>query len=171
VRNPKPDSLQPAARLEEAASFGDVLLLSVPWDAAEPLLTRLPSLDGKIILDATNPVLPDLSGLSTPPNTSAGEIVQKLAAGAKVVKIFNTVGSSIMANPHLQGRSATMLYCGDDPQANKIAAGLALEIGFEPVHAGPLTQARLLEPFAQLWISLAFGAGLGREFAFLLTHR
>jgi predicted dinucleotide-binding enzyme len=64
-----------------------------------------------------------------------------------------------------------LFFCGDDAGAKGNVKQLADELGFEAVDAGPLTQARLLEPFALLWISLAFKAGLGREFAFKLLRR
>lgn len=171
VRKPGPDSPQPAATLEEAAQFGEVLLLSVPWPAVEPLLRGLPGLEGKVLLDATNPLLPDLSGLTLGTITSAAETIQQWAPASKVVKIFNTVGNNIMGNPRFNAKNATMLFCSDDADAAQTANALALEIGFEPLNAGPLKQARLLEPFALLWISLALERGLGREFAFLLTRR
>jgi hypothetical protein len=64
-----------------------------------------------------------------------------------------------------------MFYCGDDENAKKIAAELAKDLGFDPVDAGPLTQARLLEPLALLWISLALKQGLGKGIAFKLMRR
>ncbi len=64
-----------------------------------------------------------------------------------------------------------MFYCGDDASAKQAVRQLAAELGFEPVDAGPLTQARLLEPLALLWISLAYQAGLGREIGFQLLRR
>jgi predicted dinucleotide-binding enzyme len=63
-----------------------------------------------------------------------------------------------------------MFYCGDDAGAKQVAAALASDLGFDPVDAGPLTSARLLEPLAMLWISLAI-RGQGREIAFRLMRR
>ena len=64
-----------------------------------------------------------------------------------------------------------MLYCGDDAQAKNVAAQLAAELGFEPYDVGPLTEARLLEPFALVWIHLAVMQKMGTEFAFRLMRR
>ncbi len=64
-----------------------------------------------------------------------------------------------------------MLYCGDDPAAKKTAAQLARELAFEPYDAGPLQEARLLEPLALTWIHLAVFQKLGTNFAFLLKKR
>lgn len=64
-----------------------------------------------------------------------------------------------------------MFYCGDDADAKKTVAGLIAELGFEALDAGPLTQARVLEPFAMLWISLAVKGGYGPNFAFSMVKR
>jgi 8-hydroxy-5-deazaflavin:NADPH oxidoreductase len=87
------------------------------------------------------------------------------------VKIFNSTGAGNMADPHYGGDRATMLYCGDDAEAKKVAAQLAADLGFEPVDAGALSAAYLLEHAAMLWIHLAYGAGLGRNIAFKLMKR
>ena len=126
---------------------------------------------GKILLDCTNPLLPGLGGLEVGQNTSGAESVAQWAPGARVVKIFNTVGYNIMANPAFGNERASMLLCGDDAEAKRVASGLAEDAGFEPVDAGPLTQARLLEPFALLWITMALKYGHGREMAFRLLRR
>ena len=91
--------------------------------------------------------------------------------GAKVVKIFNTVGFNVMADPRFGENRAILFYCGDDPASKKTAAQLAAELGFEPLDAGPLKQARLLEPFALLWITLANFYGYSRDIAFDLLRR
>lgn len=160
-----------AATLADTARDGDVLLLSTPWPATQQVIAGLGDLNGKILIDATNPLLPDLSGLTLGTTTSAGEQVAGWARGAKVVKAFNTVGANIMENPTFEGHRPVMFYCGDDSQSKQVVSKLISELVFEPVDAGPLTQARLLEPFALLWISLAFAQGMGREFAFELLRR
>jgi len=87
------------------------------------------------------------------------------------VKIFNTTGFNNMADPKYGAEAATMFYAGDDAEAKAIAAKLAGEIGFDPVDAGPLINARLLELLAMLWIYLAFVQKQGREIAFKLLRR
>jgi 8-hydroxy-5-deazaflavin:NADPH oxidoreductase len=67
--------------------------------------------------------------------------------------------------------AAEMFYCGDDASAKKAAAQLASDLGFEPIDAGGLTSARLLEPICMLWIRLAYGQGMGRDFAFRIMRR
>jgi 8-hydroxy-5-deazaflavin:NADPH oxidoreductase len=153
------------------AAKADVLLLATPWPAAEQAIRSAGDLTGKVLIDAVNPLLPDLSGLTTGTITSAAEQVAQWARGARVVKAFNTIGANIMANPAFGADRPVLLYCGDDAAAKRTVHTLADGLGFEPVDAGPLTQARTLEPFAFLWISLAYQAGLGREIAFKLLRR
>jgi NADPH-dependent F420 reductase len=149
----------------------DVILLATPWPAAEQAIRAAGDLSGKVVIDATNPLRPDLSALTAGTTTSAAEQVAQWAPAARVVKAFNTVGANIMANPAFGGDRPVMLYCGNDAKAKQTVHSLIAELGFEPVDAGPLTQARTLEPFALLWISLAYQAGLGREIAFKLLRR
>ena len=154
----------------EAARASDIIVLATPWPATEEALRGLGDLSGKILFDCVNPLKPKLDGLDLGTTTSAGERVAEWAPGARVVKIFNTIGYNIMANPAFPAGPATLFYCGDDATAKKTAQDLAAQLGFDPIDAGPLTQARLLEPFALLWISLAFG-GQGRDIAFHLMKR
>jgi predicted dinucleotide-binding enzyme len=160
-----------AATLQEAVKSSDVLLLATPWPATKEIVQGLGDLTGKVLIDAVNPLFPDLSGLTLGTTTSAAEQVAAWARGAKVVKAFNTIGSNIMENAAFGAEKPVLFYCGDDAGAKGQVKQLAGELGFDGVDAGPLTQARLLEPFALLWISLAFKAGLGREFAFKLLRR
>jgi len=167
----KASSKTSVAALADAAREGDVLLLSTPWPATQQIIAGLGNLNGKILIDATNPLLPDLSGLTHGTTTSGGEQVASWARGARVVKAFNTVGANIMANSTFDGHKPVLFYCGDDAEAKQVVKKLIDELIFEAVDAGPLTQARLLEPFALLWISMALVHGLGRDFAFELLRR
>jgi predicted dinucleotide-binding enzyme len=173
VRDPNkipPGSNVKVASVAAAAHFADIIVLAVPWNAVAEAIRSAGSLTGKIILDATNPLLPDLSGLDPQAQPSAGEKVAELA-GVPVVKIFNTTGYPNMVNPDYNGVRATMFYCGDDANAKNVARGLADDLGFEPVDAGPLSQARLLESLALLWISMALKQGFGVGIAFKLMRR
>lgn len=165
-RSPERDELSVPA----AAAFGEVIVLSVPWPGAHEALRSCGDLAGKVLLDCTNPLTADLN-LEVGQTTSGGEMVATWASGARVVKIFNTTGVGNMANPRYPEGPVTMLYAGDDATAKKIAAQLASDLGFDPVDAGPLVKARLLEPFASLWINLAVFQGLGTDFAFRLMKR
>jgi predicted dinucleotide-binding enzyme len=130
------------------------------------------SLAGKVVVDCTNPLKEDNSGLALGYATSGAEQVAEWARGAKVVKALNQAGFNIMGNPVFEGQRAVMFDCGDDAGEKSIVLKLVAEIGFEGIDAGNLVIARLLEPYAMLWIHLAYGQGMGREFAFgLLRHR
>ena len=71
-----------------------------------------------------------------------------------MVKAFNTTGFNVMAAPVIGGVATVMFICGDDASAKKTILSLAAELGFDSIDAGPLTNARLLEPWAMLWIWL-----------------
>lgn len=159
-----------AASVRDAAASSEVVLLAIPWAATQEAIKAAGSLAGKIVVDATNPLKPDFSGLALGHTTSGGEEVARWAPGARVVKAFNTIGAQHMANPRLGGQSASMFICGDDDGAKQTVAGLAEALGFEPVDAGPLVQARLLEPLAMLWISMAYAYGHGVNIAFKLLR-
>lgn len=160
-----------AASVEEAAKASEVILLATPWDVTQEALRSTGDLSGKILIDATNPLLPGLAGLALGTTTSAGEKVAEWAKGARVVKAFNTVGFNIMANPSFPEGQSALFYCGDDKQAKETVARLAAELGFEAFDAGPLLQCRVLEPFAMLWISLAVKHGYGRDIGFKFMRR
>jgi hypothetical protein len=161
-----------AASVPDAVKASDVVVFATPGPATEEAVRSAGDLSDKVIVDATNPLLPDLSGLEVGTTSSGGEQVAKWAGSSKVVKAFNTVGFGVMANPKFGNKAAALFYCGDDTEAKKTVGQLASELGFDAIDAGPLTQARLLEPFALLWISLAvvhgYGVNIGFEF---LRHR
>jgi predicted dinucleotide-binding enzyme len=159
-----------AVTAAEAAAGSEVVVLATPWGAAREALEGL-DLAGKVVIDATNPLLPRLEGLEYGTTTSGAEQVAGWAPGARVVKAFNTVGYNVMADPEFDGARAVLFYCGDDGEAKAVAGGLAGELGFDARDAGPLRQARVLEPFALLWISLAMVHGYGREIGFQLLTR
>ncbi|HBY60651.1 MAG TPA: hypothetical protein DEH78_12570 [Solibacterales bacterium] len=153
----------------EAARTAEVVVLATPWPATKDAIEGAGGLAGKIVLDATNP----LEGLKLAVGftDSGGEMVARWAPGARVVKIFNSTGNNNMENTAYPGGTPAMFYAGDDAAAKSAAAQLAADLGFEPVDAGPLTNARLLEPLALLWIDQAFFRGRGREFAIALLKR
>lgn len=163
----------PRARAEspkDAVHSGEVIVNALPWGATKAVLERLDFGD-KPLLDCTNPLKPDLSGLDVGTTNSGAELVAGWARSSKVVKIFNSTGANNMTDPKIGGHNLTMFYCGDDSQAKQTAAALAHDIGFHPVDAGPLHNARLLEPLAMLWVWLAVRGGTGRDIAFQLLKR
>lgn len=158
------------AGVEDACQPSDVLLLATPWKAAEEAISNMGAIDGKVLIDATNPIGPGFQ-LTHAHTDSGGEQVQRWAPSARVVKAFNTTGAENMANPIYPGGPLAMLVCGDDADARAVVANLAADLQFDPVDAGPLQNARLLEPAALLWIKLAVGLGHGRQTGFGFMRR
>jgi len=157
----------------EAVKFGEVVVLAVPWTQAKDVLKSAGSFNGKVLVDCTNPLKPDLSGLAVEPNTSAAEEVAKVARDARVVKAFNTTFAAIMQSESRMFGSVRPvgLYCSDDDSAKVVVSGLIRETGLEPVDAGPLMSARYLESMAMLIIQLAFVRGMGTDMAYALLRR
>jgi predicted dinucleotide-binding enzyme len=160
-----------AGTVPQAAAFGEVVVLATPWPATETAVKEAGDISGKVVIDCTNPLKPDISGLEIGFNTSGAEQVAGWARGAKVFKAFNTTGFNIMANPVIDGIRTVMFVCGDDEAMKPTVLQLASDIGFDAIDAGKLIQARLLESWAMLWISLAFSGRVGREFGFALLRR
>ena len=156
---------------EEAAQFGEVVVLAVPWSAVKESIEVVGDLNGKIIIDCTNAVAPHLGGLLLGHTTSAAERISEWAKGAKVVKAFNSLGAENLTRLQFGSHNASTFICGDDMDAKSIVRKLGEEIGFDVVDAGPLENARLLEPLAMLWIDLAYRQGMGTDIAFKLLRR
>ena len=147
----------------------ELVLLAVPWPAVPDALAGAGDLAGRVLVDATNPLGPGLA-LAVAGGDSGGEAVARLAPGAAVVKAFNTVGTPVMDDPLVGGVPAFLPVCGEDEPAGEVA-GLADQLGFDAEVVGPLATARLTEPFAALWITLAYQRGHGPGLAFGLHHR
>ena len=183
VRNPGADKTQAllasigakarAVAPAEAAGSADFIVLTMPWPQTEAAIRSLGNIAGKIILDATNPLVvgPDGLGLEIGHSISAGEKVQGWAKGASVFKTLNTTGFANMAEPIFHGVRSIMFVAGDDSTNKPKVIELVADLGFDVVDAGPLRNARLLEAHAMLWIDLALKRGQGRDFAFAVVRR
>lgn len=157
--------------VHSAAGRGEIVILATPWPATEAAIQAAGNLSGKLLVDCTNPLEPDLSGLTVGHTWSGGEQVAEWASGASVFKAFNTTGSSNMESPVVDDRQTVMFFCGDDDNYRDTVAALIHDVGFEAVDAGPLQAARWLEPWAMVWISLSFLRRFGTDFAFALVRR
>jgi predicted dinucleotide-binding enzyme len=127
-------------------------------------------LAGKVLIDVTNPLTPDLT-LAVGHTTSGAEEVARLAPRARVYKAMNQVGFEVMADPTFAAGKPVMLVAGDEPAGKKIVLDLVSALGFEAVDAGELTIARLIEPYAVFWIHLMARRQMGRHFAFAMLRR
>lgn len=152
----------------EAAMDGtDVVIVATGFGDAIPALQSLGSLAGKVIVDITNPMNDDFSGLTVGHDNSAAEQIANAFPDADVVKAFNTLFAQVLAKgPELaDGQVATAFYAGDSERAKQTARALIDSIGFKAVDAGGLKNARYLEPLAGLNIYFGYGAGLGTAIA------
>ena len=155
----------------DAIAASDLVILAVPHAATAGIAQSVTDWQGKVLVDATNPLAQGLAGLTLGTTTSAAEVLAQQARGARVVKAFNSTGAENMADAAYAGGLPMMPVCGDDADARQRVMTLATLIGFEAVDMGPLMAARYLEPFAMTWIHLAFRQGMGRRFAFGLLRR
>ena len=153
-----------AVRRDGIARDTDLLILAVPYGAAADALGGAGDVTGKTIVDISNPVTPDYSALALGFSTSAAEEIQKAAPTAKVVKAFNTIYAQILGAAPGDTR-AQVLYAGDDAGAKAAVRALIESMGFDAVDAGPLVNARLLEPLGMLNIYLGYAAGRGTSIA------
>lgn len=156
--------------INDAVAFGDVILFAIPWTSIEETVRGSRNLSGKIVIDPTNPLTPDLRQLALD-DSSVAERIAELAKGAKVVKAFNTIGAQTLNNLIFGSNRADLFLCGDDTPSKRVVGELAADIGFDVVDIGSLANARMLENLALLWIELALRQELGPNIAFKLLRR
>jgi 8-hydroxy-5-deazaflavin:NADPH oxidoreductase len=145
-------SVGPNARAgtsREAAAFGDVLLLAVPYRAVPQVGKDLADLlKGKIVIDASNPIVARDGEIATwAREKGAGLASAELLPGARIVRAFNAIGYARL--PEIaqgKGERVGMPIAGDDPKAIEVASGLIREVGLEPVLVGPLAMGKYLIP-------------------------
>ncbi len=141
----------PAESPAEAAEQADMIVLAIPYvGAADDVAAQIRDrVAGKTIIDVTNPLTPDYSGLAV--ETSAAEEIQEKLPNASVVKAFNTIFASNQANP---SEEIDAFVAADDESAKSRVIDLARAVGFNPLDVGPLKAARHLEGMAYLNIGL-----------------
>jgi 8-hydroxy-5-deazaflavin:NADPH oxidoreductase len=143
---------------EAAAKFADVVVLAAKGVHAASALRLAGSgnLDGKPVIDATNPIaeLPPVDGVLqyfTSVNDSLMEQLQREFPRAHLVKAFNSVGAHLMVHPTLPGGPPTMFLCGNDAGAKATVSELITALGWEPMDMGTAAAARAIEPLCMLW--------------------
>ena len=149
---------------EEAARFGEIVVLAVRGAAAETVVEALgDALDRKTVIDTTNPisgapvdgVLPFFTG----PNDSLLERLQAKAPRAHFVKAFSCVGSARMVNPEMAGGPPTMFIAGNDADAKTEVKSVLDRFGWDTEDVGVAAAARAIEPLCILWCAPGFLRG------------
>ncbi len=154
----------------QAVQSADIVVLAVPFSEVATVASNIGNLAGKILIDVTNPLTPDFMALTIGHTTSAGETVQAAFPQAQVVKAFNTVLAQVLAKAVSGAKSLpSVLVAGNHADANAVVVELAKDAGFDAVDTGALTNARYLEPLAELTIQLAYAKGHGGEVGFVFS--
>ena len=147
-----------ATSFAEALEGADVIAFALRWDAAAAAIVVLPSLAGRIVIDAMNRFDGD-------PTRSTTQDLADLLPGAKLSKAFNTIGFENLTTARTRLVPAAMFVAGDDSDAKRVAMDLAAQIGFVPEDAGGLANAKPLELMVRVWLALAQTHGRGVGFA------
>ncbi|SFP44789.1 hypothetical protein SAMN03159463_04223 [Mesorhizobium sp. NFR06] len=157
----------------EAVRGADVVVLALPWAQAEAAVQGLGDIDGKVVIDCMNPLTmrEGVLELACGYDTSGAERLAAWIPGARVVKTLNQAGAEVMGDTSLLKPRPVMFLAGDDLAAKNIASELVRGLGFEALDAGPLRMARLLEPYAMVWINQAIIRGEGRDWSFAIARR
>ena len=158
------------AAVREAASWGEVIILAVPYGAVEATVGELgDAINGKVVVDASNALTPDYQ-LAVGFTTSAAEELQKQVPAAKVVKAFNTVFAQHLDTGTVKGTQLSLFVAGDNDEAKASVGTLGRDLGFDAVDAGPLANARWLETLGYLNIQLGYMLKMGPDIGFVLVH-
>ncbi len=156
--------------VRDVAAWGEVIMVAVPFPAIDETIRELgDAVRGKVLVDVTNALTPDFQ-LALGFSTSGAEELQKKAPNAKVVKAFNTVFAQNMATGQVKGEALTLFVAGDDAGAKEQVLALGKSVGFDPVDAGPLANARWLETLGYLNIQLGYMLKMGTQIGFKLVH-
>lgn len=147
--------------VKETGRWADVVIIAVPYGAIADAVAELgDSVSGKTLVDVTNALTEDMQ-LASGCTASGAEALQQKARGAKVVKAFNTQFAQHMDSGAVGGQQLTTFVAGDDATAKAQVVQMARDIGFDVVDAGPLQNARLLEPLGYFNIQMGYVLGLG----------
>jgi predicted dinucleotide-binding enzyme len=157
-------------QVKETGGWADVVILALPYGAIDDAIRELAdSIGGKTLVDVTNALTADMQ-LASGCTTSGAEALQQKAPSAQVVKAFNTQFAQHMDTGGVGGQQLTTFVAGDDTTAKAQVIQMARDIGFDVVDAGPLQNARLLEPLGYFNIQLGYVLGLGTQIGLKLVH-
>ncbi len=157
-------------KVKETGEWAEIVILAVPYGAVDDVIREVgSSIQGKTLVDVTNALTEDMQ-LASGCTTSGAEHLQQIARGARVVKAFNTQFAGHMDTGQLGGQPLTVFAASDDAQAKQQVMEMAKGIGFTPIDAGPLRNARLLEPLGYFNIQLGYVLGLGTNIGLQLVR-
>lgn len=156
-----------------AIAAADLVVLALHFGPAKQVLGNAEvqdALDGKVLIDVTNPLAPDYMSLTIGHETSAGEVLADMVPGARVVKAFNTVFADLLKGQVAGVASPVPVYvAGNDMDALAKVVSFIDGLGLVAIESGPLSNARYLEPMAELMIQLGYGLGHGANIGFALV--
>ncbi|MFV0475441.1 MAG: NADPH-dependent F420 reductase [Pikeienuella sp.] len=166
------DSLGRSDDPAPAISKAETVVMALKYEQALAFVRRpgmAGALAGKVVIDITNPLAQDFMSLTIGHETSAGEELARALPGAHVIKAFNTIFASVLAD-HAAGKRCTLpvFIAGDDEGAVDKVAGLVSETGLQAIRAGALSNSRYLEPMTELMIQFGYGLGHGDRIGFSL---
>ena len=153
----------------EAAHDAEALLLAVQWSRVDEVLKQAGNLAGKVLITCSLPMNATDTALVVGGSSSGAEELAKKARRSRVVAAFGTIPSEVLFSVFAARRKArrpSLVYCGDDRNAKRLAATLIRDVGFDPVDAGPLRMARYSEPFTLLIAQLAYETSTGPQLAY-----
>ena len=154
-----------SAPVGAAVESADLVILAPPYDAAAEVAAQA-DFAGKIVVDVSNPVTADFSALQIGHDSSAAEEIAGLMPGARVVKAFNTIfAQHYVTGLQIGGQRMQTFIASDDATARETVRGLARDIGLDARDAGPLSNARYLEPMGYMNIQFGYVLGQGVEIA------
>lgn len=154
-----------AVAIDEALDTAEIVFLAVPFDAVSELAARY-NFDNKIVVDVTNPLKADFSGLTFGYDSSAAEKIAELLPNAHVVKALNTIFAQVYEQGLIfEGRKVPAYVAADDDAAKQKVVTLLADVGFDAVDAGGLLNARYLEPLAYLNVQFGYMLGQGTQIA------
>jgi 8-hydroxy-5-deazaflavin:NADPH oxidoreductase len=151
------------------AAESDVVVLAVHWSRVSDALKQARGLSGKVVISCVLPMNADDTELVIGRTSSGAETLARKARKARLVAAFQTIPSEVLPGVfrnRTRARRPSLVYCGDDATAKKVAAGLIRELGFDPVDLGPLRLARYAEPFGLLVAREAYEGRRGPEVAY-----
>lgn len=131
-----------------AAAQADIVLVAVPWSKLPAALSGLPNWNGRIVIDANNPIEAPLFKPADLNGRMSTEIFSDLVPGARVVKAFNHLLADLLsADPHAEGGERVLFYSGDDVNAKEAVAALIAKLGFAGIDLGPIAVGAKLTQF------------------------